>query len=60
MLSALPIMVGLQMLLSAINFDVQNVPRQAIHLALRISPVTAFERATQEGMLRGIQQSSRH
>jgi glycosyltransferase involved in cell wall biosynthesis len=32
MLSALPIIVGVQMLLSAINFDVQNVPRRAMHL----------------------------
>ena len=55
MLSALPIMVGLQMLLSAINFDVQNVPRQAIHLALRIRPVTAFKEGTQEARLREIQ-----
>lgn len=31
MLSALPIIVGVQMLLSAINFDVQNVPRRAVH-----------------------------
>lgn len=31
MIAALPIIIGLQMLLSAINFDVQSVPRQAIH-----------------------------
>jgi dolichol-phosphate mannosyltransferase len=35
MLSALPIIVGVQMLLSAINFDVQNVPRRPVHLDLR-------------------------
>lgn len=42
MLSALPIMVGLQMLLSAINFDVQNTPRRAIHLDLGAQPITAL------------------
>lgn len=41
MLSALPIIVGLQMLLSAINFDVQNVPRRAVHLDFRMRPVAA-------------------
>ena len=45
MLSALPIITGLQMLLSAINFDVQSVPRRAIHLDVRIHPMTAM-RAT--------------
>ena len=34
MLSALPIIVGLQMLLSAFNFDVANVPRRPLHLDL--------------------------
>src|SRR5882672_724159 len=42
MLSALPIIVGLQMVLSAINFDVQNVPRRAMHRHLRMRPVAAF------------------
>jgi dolichol-phosphate mannosyltransferase len=40
MLSALPIIVGLQLLLSAINFDVQSVPRRAIHLDLQRYPAT--------------------
>ena len=31
MLAALPIIVGMQFLLSAVNFDVQNVPRRAVH-----------------------------
>jgi|GEM_PF-3417059 len=31
MISALPVLIGLQMLLSAINFDIQNVPRRPIH-----------------------------
>jgi dolichol-phosphate mannosyltransferase len=34
MLSALPIIVGLQMLLSAFNFDVANVPRRPLHVDL--------------------------
>jgi hypothetical protein len=37
MLSALPIIVGLQMLLSAMNFDMQNVPRRPLHLDLKSS-----------------------
>jgi dolichol-phosphate mannosyltransferase len=35
MLSALPIMVGLQMLLSAFNYDMANVPQRPIHRDLR-------------------------
>lgn len=35
MLAALPIIVGIQMLLSAINFDVQNVPRTPLQRLLR-------------------------
>jgi hypothetical protein len=34
MLSALPIIVGLQMMLSAFNFDVANVPRRPLHIDL--------------------------
>lgn len=34
MLSALPIIVGLQMILSAFNFDVANVPRRPLHIDL--------------------------
>jgi dolichol-phosphate mannosyltransferase len=40
MLSALPVIVGLQMLLSAINFDIQNVPRRAINVDLRMRSIT--------------------
>lgn len=47
MLSALPIIVGLQMLLSAINFDIQNVPRQAVHRALGIRPMRALKESVQ-------------
>jgi dolichol-phosphate mannosyltransferase len=35
MLAALPIMLGVQLILSAINFDVLNVPKDPIHQALR-------------------------
>jgi dolichol-phosphate mannosyltransferase len=42
MLSALPIIVGLQLLLSAINFDVQSVPRRAIHIELQRYPATGW------------------
>lgn len=34
MLSALPIIVGLQMILSAFNYDMANVPRRALHVSL--------------------------
>ena len=34
MIAALPIIIGLQMLLSAINFDVQSVPRRVVHPTL--------------------------
>tara|TARA_R100000935_G_scaffold54409_1_gene83224 strand:- start:775 stop:1851 length:1077 start_codon:yes stop_codon:yes gene_type:complete len=36
MLSALPIMLGVQFLLSALNFDVLNVPREPIHPQLAL------------------------
>jgi glycosyltransferase involved in cell wall biosynthesis len=35
MLAALPVMVGIQMLLSAFNFDIQNVPRTPLQRLLR-------------------------
>lgn len=35
MLAALPILVGIQMLLSAFNFDIQNVPRTPLQRLLR-------------------------
>lgn len=44
MLAALPILIGFQMLLSAINFDVQNVPRQSIHAHLDRSSAAAVPR----------------
>jgi hypothetical protein len=34
MLSALPIIVGVQMILSAFNFDIATVPRRPLHLDL--------------------------
>jgi glycosyltransferase involved in cell wall biosynthesis len=34
MVAALPVIVGLQMILSALNYDISNVPRQPIHTAL--------------------------
>jgi dolichol-phosphate mannosyltransferase len=41
MLAALPIIVGVQLLLSAVNFDVQNVPKRAVHPDLiRFEPRT--------------------
>jgi dolichol-phosphate mannosyltransferase len=30
MLAALPVLVGVQLLLGALNFDVQNVPREPL------------------------------
>lgn len=38
MLAALPIILGMQMLLSWLNFDVMSEPRQAIHRALGTNP----------------------
>jgi glycosyltransferase involved in cell wall biosynthesis len=34
MVAALPIVVGLQMILAALSYDISNVPRQPIHAAL--------------------------
>ena len=34
MIAAMPIILGVQLLLSFLNFDVQNVPRQVLHLRL--------------------------
>lgn len=31
MLSALPVIIGLQLLMSALNYDIQNVPRRPVH-----------------------------
>lgn len=50
MIAALPIIIGLQMLLSAINFDVQSVPKRAIHpILVRISRIARETRFPQEG-----------
>ncbi len=35
MLAALPALMGLQLLLAAVNFDILNVPREVIHPALK-------------------------
>ena len=40
MLAALPALVGLQLLLSFISFDVTNIPRRAIHPDLPDSPAS--------------------
>jgi hypothetical protein len=32
MLSALPVIIGFQLLLSALNFDIQNVPKKPLNL----------------------------
>lgn len=37
MLAALPIIVGFQLLLAALNYDIQSVPRVAVHPRLRAS-----------------------
>jgi dolichol-phosphate mannosyltransferase len=42
MLSALPIIVGLQMVLSAFNFDVANVPRRPLHIDLTETEETSL------------------
>ncbi|MEO9632559.1 MAG: glycosyltransferase family 2 protein [Sulfitobacter sp.] len=37
MLAALPIIVGMQLLLAFVNYDIQSVPRTTLHLRLRSS-----------------------
>jgi len=37
MVAALPIIVGVQLLLSAVNYDIQNIPRMPLQLLLRES-----------------------
>jgi hypothetical protein len=34
MIAALPIIVGIQMILGALNYDIQNTPQRPLHLAL--------------------------
>lgn len=53
MIAALPIIIGVQMLLSAINFDVQSVPRRAIHRNMeRFSQIAQQTRSAQNGKVR--------
>jgi hypothetical protein len=35
MLAALPIIVGTQLLLAFLNYDIQSVPRSTLHLRLK-------------------------
>ena len=35
MLAALPVIVGIQLLLNALNYDIQNIPRMPLHLLLK-------------------------
>jgi hypothetical protein len=37
MVAALPIIVGIQFILNAINYDIQNIPRIPLHLLSAIS-----------------------
>jgi len=36
MLAALPLLIGMHLLISAINWDISNIPRTAVHPSLRI------------------------
>jgi len=44
MIAALPIIIGAQLVLAFVNYDIQSVPRSALHAKLRTSakPVTAL------------------
>jgi glycosyltransferase involved in cell wall biosynthesis len=44
MLAALPIIVGLQLLLAFLNYDIQSVPRSTLHLRLKnsVQPIRAL------------------
>lgn len=39
MLAALPVIVGMQLLLNAVNYDIQNSPRMPLHVLLKGSPL---------------------
>lgn len=52
MLSALPIMLGVQFLLAAANFDVLNVPKDPIHPQLRTLDVLRFMSPTDDDPFR--------
>lgn len=45
MIAALPIIVGIQMILGALNYDIQNTPQRPLHPALEPSPPDADARA---------------
>jgi glycosyltransferase involved in cell wall biosynthesis len=45
MIAALPIIVGIQMLLGALNYDIQNTPQRALHPALDTAAEPAAEAA---------------
>ena len=45
MIAALPIIVGIQMLLGALNYDIQNTPQRPLHPALGSEPAAAAPRA---------------
>jgi glycosyltransferase involved in cell wall biosynthesis len=49
MLSALPVILGIQFLLSFIAFDFANIPRRAIHRLLPMPPSQSFETAEEAG-----------
>jgi hypothetical protein len=51
MLAALPVILGIQFLLSFIAFDFANIPRRAIHPLLPMSPSQGFETAEETGDL---------
>ena len=46
MVAALPVIVGIQLMLNALNYDIQNVPRMPVHTILRSrpSPTQSFHR----------------
>lgn len=49
MLAALPALVGLQLLLAFISFDVANVPRRSIHADLPALPPSSSEKSAPAG-----------
>lgn len=45
MVAALPVIVGIQLILNAINYDIQNIPRQPIHSRLNSAKTAATKGA---------------
>jgi hypothetical protein len=45
MIAALPIIVGIQMLLGALNYDIQNTPQRPLHPALIEATATVADAA---------------